>query len=80
MAQATHVTSAIGTLITGAGAKQSTGPIRAVHAKLVAALPGHPSRAFPLDRGAIDLRPFRPYIPRERLDPAAREDMAGRVA
>jgi hypothetical protein len=38
MAQATHVTSAIGTLITDENATQSTEPLPAVHAKIAPAL------------------------------------------
>ena len=38
MAQATYVTSAIGTPITGANAKQSTNPFPAIHAKIASAL------------------------------------------
>jgi hypothetical protein len=45
MAQATYVTSAIGTVITGASAKQSTNPIPAVHAKIAEIFAGYPSRA-----------------------------------
>jgi hypothetical protein len=55
MAQATYVTSAIGTLITGVNAKQSTNRCTAVQPKIASALAGYPSRTFPLDCNAIDL-------------------------
>jgi|GEM_PF-5066237 hypothetical protein len=42
MAQADYVPKPIRALITGAGAKPSTNPVRAAHAELVAALAGHP--------------------------------------
>ena len=44
MAQATYVTSAIGTMITGASAKQSTNPVPWAHAKIAEVLAGFPSR------------------------------------
>ena len=55
MAQADYMTNAIRALITGAGAKPSTNPVRAAHAEFVAALAGHPPRPIPVDADAIDL-------------------------
>jgi hypothetical protein len=55
MAQATYVTSAIGTLITGASAKQFPIPIRAVHAQIAPILAGFVSRTFPLDCDAVEI-------------------------
>jgi hypothetical protein len=43
MAQAVHVTSAIGALTIGASTKPSTSPVRATHAEFVAALAGQPA-------------------------------------
>jgi hypothetical protein len=55
LAQAEHVTSAIGALLIGASAKPSTNPVREAHAKFVAALAGHPPRPIPIGADAIDL-------------------------
>jgi hypothetical protein len=55
MAQAVHVTSAIGALTIGASTKPSTSPVRAAHAELVPALAGHPPRAIPVDADTTDL-------------------------
>ncbi len=55
MAQADYVTTAIRALITGAGAKPSTNPVRAVHAEFVAAIAGEPPWPIPLDAAATDL-------------------------
>ena len=55
MAQADYMTNAIRALITGAGGKPSTNPVRAAHAEFVAALAGHPPRPIPVDADAIDL-------------------------
>jgi hypothetical protein len=55
MAQADYVTNAIRALITGAGAKPSTNPVRAAHAEFVAAVAGHPPWPIPLYADAIDL-------------------------
>ena len=55
MAQAEHVTSAIGALMIGASAEPSTNPIREAHAEFVAVLAAHPPRPIPIDAHAIDL-------------------------
>ena len=54
MAKADYVTNAICALITGAGAKTFSSPVRAAHAEFVAALAGPPA-AYAADTGAIDL-------------------------
>ena len=54
MAQADHVSNAASALITGAGAKPSTSPIR-VHADLVTAITGHLPWPIPLLADASDL-------------------------
>ncbi len=55
MAQADFVSNAIRALITGAGAKQSTNPVRASHTEFVTVLAGHPPWPIPLDPAAADL-------------------------
>ena len=55
MAQAGYVTNAIRALITGAGAKPSTNPVRAAHAEFVTALAGQPPWPIPLFADATDL-------------------------
>jgi hypothetical protein len=55
MAQADYVTSAIRALITGAGAKPSTNPVRAAHAEFVTAVAGQPPWPIPLFADATDL-------------------------
>ena len=55
MAQADYVTTAIRALITGAGAKPSTNPVRAAHAEFVAGLAGHPPWPIPIYADATDL-------------------------
>ena len=55
MAQADYVTNAIRALITGAGAKPSTNPVRTAHAEFVAALAGRPPWPIPLGADASDL-------------------------
>ena len=55
MAQADYVSNAIRALITGAGAKPSTNPVRAAHAEFVATLAGHPPWPIPLEPDATDL-------------------------
>jgi len=55
MAQADYVTTAIRALITGAGAKPSTSPVRAAQAAFFAARAGHPQRPIPVDANAADL-------------------------
>jgi hypothetical protein len=55
LAQAEHVTSAIGALMIGASAEPSTNPTREAHAEFVAVLAGAPPRPFPIDADAIDL-------------------------
>ena len=55
MAQADYVTIAIRALITGAGAKSSTKPVRAAHTDFVATLAAYPPRPIPVDADAADL-------------------------
>ncbi len=55
MAQAEYVSNAAGALITGAGAKPSTSPVRVAHADLVTAIAGHPPWPIPLFADASDL-------------------------
>jgi hypothetical protein len=56
MAQANYLTSAIGTLVTGATAKQFTSPVLAVQVQIPAVLVGHHhSHGFPLDHDAVEL-------------------------
>ncbi len=55
MAQADYVSNAVRALITGAGAKLPTNPIRVAHAEFVATLAGHPPWPIPLDPDATDL-------------------------
>ena len=55
MAEADYVTTAIRALITGAGAKPSTNPVRAAHVELVAALTGRPTRRSPFTPDGFDL-------------------------
>ena len=55
MAQADFLTNAIRALITGAGARPSTNPVRAAHAEFVAAVAGHPPRPIPVGADATDL-------------------------
>ncbi len=55
MAQADYVSNAVRALITGAGAKPSTNPVRTAHAEFVATLAGHPPWPIPLDSGPTDL-------------------------
>jgi len=55
MAQAGYVSNAIRALITGAGAKPSTNPVRAAHAEFVAAVAEHPPWPIPLYADATDL-------------------------
>jgi hypothetical protein len=56
MAEADYVTTAIRALITGAGAKPSTNPVRVAHVELVAALTGRPTRRSPFTPDGFDLR------------------------
>ena len=55
MAQADYVSNAVRALITGAGAKPSTNPIRVAYAEFVATLAGHPLWSIPLNPDATDL-------------------------
>jgi hypothetical protein len=55
MAQADYLSNAVRALITGAGAKPSTNPVRAAHAEFVAALAAHPPWPIPLYADATDL-------------------------
>src|SRR5271169_4828044 len=55
MAQADYVSNAIRALITGAGAKPSTNPVRAAHAQFVAAVAEHPPWPIPIYAYASDL-------------------------
>ena len=66
MAQADYVSNAIRALITGAGAKPSTNPVRAAHAEFVATLAGHPPWPIPLEP-----RRCRPRGPRRSLEEGA---------
>ena len=55
MAQADDVSNAIRALMTGAGAKPSTDPVRAAHAEFVTALAGKVPHRIPLFAGATHL-------------------------
>jgi hypothetical protein len=55
MAQADYVSNAVRALITGAGAKPSTNPVRAAHAEFVATLAGCPPWPIPIAADATDL-------------------------
>jgi hypothetical protein len=55
MAQADYVTNTIRALITGAGAKPSTNPVRAAHAEFVAAVAGQPPWPIPLYADETDI-------------------------
>ena len=55
MAEADYVSNAIRALITGAGVKPSTNPVRAAHAEFIAAVAGHPPWSMPLHPDASDL-------------------------
>ena len=55
MAQADYVSNAIHALITGAGAKPSTNPVRTAHAEFVVAVAGHPPWPIPLGADASDV-------------------------
>ncbi len=64
MAQADDVSNAIRALITGAGAKPSTNPVRAAHAEFVAAVAGHPPWPIPLYADATDLEDRADHLKR----------------
>ena len=55
MAQAGHAFTAVRALITGAGAKPSTNPVRAAYLELLADLTVAPPRSFPLSPHIVDL-------------------------
>jgi hypothetical protein len=55
MAQAGYVTNAIRALITGAGERRPTEPVRAAHAEFVTALAEHPPRPIPVAVNAANL-------------------------
>jgi len=55
MAQADYLSNAIRALITGAGAKPSTNPVRSAHAEFVTALAGQPPWPMPLFADASDI-------------------------
>jgi hypothetical protein len=62
MAQADDVSNAIRALITGAGAKPSTNPVRVAHAEFVAALAAQPPWPIPLFADCTDLEDRADYL------------------